>query len=107
MLYELRIYHMHPGRMQAIHDRFANFTLGIFEKHGIRVTDFWEDMEADNNRLCYVLEYEDMEARNRIFTEFIEDPEWKKVKSESEADGPIVQKIESIYLKRAPYFQRA
>jgi hypothetical protein len=103
MIYELRIYHMHPGKMQAINDRFANFTLGIFAKHGIRVADFWEDIEAENNRICYVLEYDDMESRNRIFNNFLEDPEWKKVKSESEINGPIVSKIESIYLKRVPY----
>lgn len=40
MLYELRIYHIHPGKMQAINDRFSNHTLRIFAKHGIKVIDF-------------------------------------------------------------------
>ncbi len=104
MLYELRIYHMHPGRMQAINDRFANFTLGIFAKHGMRVTEFWEDIDPDHNRLYYIMEFADMEARDRGFEAFRSDPEWQKVKSESEQDGPIVEKVESIFLKRASYF---
>ncbi|MCS7464222.1 NIPSNAP family protein [Paenibacillus doosanensis] len=104
MLYELRIYHMHPGRMQAIRDRFAHFTLQIFARHGMRVNDFWEDMDAENNRLYYVMQYADMEERDRQWEAFRNDPEWQKVKQESEKDAPIVERIESIYMKRAPFF---
>jgi hypothetical protein len=104
MLYELRIYHIHPGKMQAINDRFANFTLRIFEKFGMHVTEFWEDIDANHNRLYYVLEFADMEARNKGWDAFRNDPEWQKVKSETEKDAKIVEKVESIFLKRAPYF---
>ncbi|WP_223192250.1 NIPSNAP family protein [Paenibacillus sedimenti] len=34
MLYELRIYHIHPGKMQEIQARFRDRTLQIFAKHG-------------------------------------------------------------------------
>jgi hypothetical protein len=104
MLYELRIYHIHPGRMQAINDRFANFTLRIFAKHGMRVTEFWEDIDTEHNRLYYVMEFENMEDRDRKFDAFRSDPEWQKVKSETEKDFPIVDQVESIFLKRAAYF---
>lgn len=106
MLYELRIYHIHPGRMQAIHDRFSNHTLGLFAKHGMKVADFWEDIDAEHNRLYYVLEFADMQAREAAFKAFQSDPEWQKVKSDSEKDGPIVEKLESIFLKRVPYFSK-
>ncbi|MDF2963008.1 MAG: family containing protein [Paenibacillus sp.] len=104
MLYELRIYYMHPGKMEAINNRFANHTLGIFSKHGMRVTEFWEDTDPEHNRLYYVMEFADMDDRNQKFEAFRNDPEWLKVKSESEKDAPIVDKVESIFLKRAPYF---
>jgi hypothetical protein len=106
MLYELRVYHMYPGKMQAINDRFANFTLNIFARHGMRVTEFWEDTDPESNRLYYVLEFTDMEDRDRRFEAFRNDPEWQKVKTESEKDAPIVERVESIFLKRAPYFSR-
>lgn len=104
MIYELRIYTMHPGKMQAIHDRFSKATLGIFEKHGMRVTDFWEDTNEDNNRIYYMMEFPDMETRNSSFKKFQNDPEWQQVKADSEKDGPIVANLESVFLKRVPYF---
>ncbi|WP_282937518.1 NIPSNAP family protein [Paenibacillus sp. RC67] len=106
LLYELRIYHMHSGRMQAINDRFANFTLRIFAKHGMQVIEFWKDLDDEHNRLYYVMEYADMDERNRKWEAFRNDPEWQQVKQESEKDAPIVEKIESIYMKRAPYFPK-
>jgi hypothetical protein len=104
MVYELRIYYMHPGKMQAIHDRFSNATLQIFAKHELKVIEFWEDMDPAQNRLFYVMEHTDMDARNKNFEKFYKDPEWLQVKQESEKDGPIVERIEVIYLKNVPYF---
>ena len=37
MLYELRVYHMHPGRLPAIHKRFSEVTLDLFKDHGIEL----------------------------------------------------------------------
>jgi hypothetical protein len=102
MIYELRIYHMFKGRMEAIHKRFANETLRIFKKHGIKIVDFWEDAE-DKPKIYYILEYKDFEDRNTRFNEFKADPEWIEVKKKSELDGPIVEKVEEHYMKRVPY----
>ncbi|PZE19684.1 NIPSNAP family protein [Paenibacillus xerothermodurans] len=104
MLHELRIYHIHPGKMQAINERFSKHTLGIFAKHGMRVTEFWQDVDPEHNRLYYVMEFENMETRDQKFAEFRNDPEWQKIRSESEKDGPIVDKVESVFLKRVGYF---
>ena len=102
MVYELRIYHIHPGRMDAIHRRFADVTLRLFEKHGMRVCDFWEDAE-EHPRLYYVLEHSDVEAGRRNFDAFAADPEWIDAKRRSEVDGPIVEKVERFYMRRTPY----
>ncbi len=104
MIYELRIYDIHPGKMQAINDRFAHFTLSIFAKHGMRVTEFWQDIDDNRNRLYYVMEFSDMEARNQSFESFYNDPEWQEVKSETEKEGPIVARVESVFLRQVPYF---
>lgn len=102
MLYELRIYHIHPGRMDAIHARFANHTLALFEKHGMKTVDFWEDAEG-KERLYYVLEHANRELRDLHFQNFMDDPEWKQVKALSELDGPIVSTIEVHFMNRVPY----
>ena len=42
MIYELRTYQVVPGKMKNLNDRFANITLPLFEKHGMKVIGFWE-----------------------------------------------------------------
>lgn len=101
MVYELRIYYIHEGRMDAIHRRFSEHTLDLFAKHGMKVVDFWEDLTT--NTIYYTMEHPDKESRDKNFAAFVEDPEWIKVKSESEADGPIVEKVESFLMRRVPY----
>ncbi len=103
MLYELRIYHIHEGKMPDIHRRFANHTMELFSKHDLRVVDFWEETGSANNKLYYVVEHDNMEARELNFNAFLNDPEWISVKQQSEADGPIVEKVETVYMQRVPY----
>jgi len=40
MIYEERIYTIVPGKMQDINNRFANVTMRLFEKHGMKVVGF-------------------------------------------------------------------
>ena len=103
MIYELRIYHMNPGKMDAIIRRFSNHTLRIFEGHGIKVTDFYLDAEG-NDRLYYLCEYDSVEAKEKAWKAFVNDPEWIKVAAESEKDGEIVMKIDSHVMDKAPFF---
>jgi hypothetical protein len=39
-----------------------------------------------------------METRNESWDNFINDPEWTKAYEESRVDGPIVKKIEQVFL---------
>lgn len=102
MIYELRIYHIHQGKMEDIHKRFKDVTFGLFEKHGMKVVDFWEDSE-EGNKIYYIMEHESMEDRNKNFDSFRNDPEWIEAKEKSEEQGPIVAKLENYFMKRVPY----
>jgi hypothetical protein len=105
MLYELRIYTMYEGRMEAIQARFANHTLGIFERLGMKVVDFWMDASSQP-KLYYVMEFTDAAQRQRLWDLFRQDPEWMKVKQKSEENGgPIVEKVEEIFMSRADFFR--
>jgi hypothetical protein len=103
MIYELRIYHMFPGRQKAICDRFQNHTLSIFSHHGIKVTEFWVDGEGAE-RIYYVCEFDSLETKANAWASFREDPEWIRVKAESEQSGLIVQSVDSYVMQRAPFF---
>lgn len=103
MIYELRIYYMHPGKMDGINARFGDHTLKLFKNHGIKVVDFWLNAE-DREVLYYVCEFESTAAKDAAWASFGQDPEWRRVYAESHADGPIVDHIESHIMARAPYF---
>lgn len=102
MLYELRIYYMHPGRLPAINKRFRDVTLTLFEKHGIHVCDFFEDADGAQ-KIYYVCSFTDRASRDAAFATFGADPEWKAAMAASEADGPIVEKVENFFMNRVPY----
>ena len=104
MIYELRVYHIHPGQMDAIARRFADHTLLIFPRHGIKVRDFWVDAEGKNT-IFYLCEFESLDAKRAAWASFQADPEWIAVKERSESAGPIVVNIESYAMEDAPFFK--
>ncbi|RED58600.1 NIPSNAP family protein [Cohnella lupini] len=105
MLYELRVYDIHPGKMKVIQDRFRDHVISLFMKHDMKVTQFWEDFDEANNRLYYVVEHANMEMRNLNYERFRNDPEWIETKRITELDGPLVNKQESIFMKNTTFFE--
>ena len=104
-VFELRIYHAAPGKMKALHARFRDHTLGLFKKHGITNIAYWspiDEKEADK-KLYYIVAYPSKEAADKAWKAFREDPEWLKVKKESEKDGSLVEKVDSVYLNPTDY----
>jgi NIPSNAP len=93
MLYELRSYEVVPGRMPALHARFQNHTLGFFAKHGIKAVGFWEAAIGESNVLHYILAWESLAQRERAWGAFMADPEWLRVREESQRDGPILARV--------------
>ena len=101
-VYELRTYTALPARLPALHKRFAEHTMKLFEKHGMRNGMYWtptDDARKDNT-LIYVLSHESQEAADRSWKAFQADPDWIKVRDASEADGKILAKApERVYMK--------
>lgn len=99
-VYELRTYHCEPGKLPNLLARFRNHTTKLFEKHGMKNVGYWvpADGEAHENTLIYVLAHKDRDAAKKSWDGFRNDPEWVKVRTESEASGKIVSKVESVYM---------
>src|SRR5262250_2192664 len=62
---ELSIYDAMPGKLSALHDRFAKHTMGLFSKYGIDNIAYWVDDVGTSNRLTYMLGYPDLGAREK------------------------------------------
>lgn len=104
-VYELRTYTTLPGRLEALHKRFRDHTMKLFEKHGIKNEAYWvpTDENLRENTLIYIVSHESEEAAEKSWTAFRADPEWNAAKEASEADGKIVAKVEKVFMKRTPY----
>ena len=99
MIYELRVYRPAPGRLPNLLARFNDHTLRIWAKHGIRQVGFWTTLVGENQfDLTYMVAWESMADRETKWTAFQTDPEWIRVRSESEKDGPINAAITNQFL---------
>ena len=99
-VYELRIYHTLPGRLPALVKRFKDDTRRIFDQHGISSVGYWvpQDAPIKDNTLIYIVSHPSREAATKDWKEFGGDPEWQKVAKASEADGKIVEKVDSTFM---------
>jgi hypothetical protein len=104
-VYELRTYTANEGKLDALHARFRNHTLRLFEKHGMKNVGYWSpaDPPASQNTLVYVISHADRDAAKKSWDAFRNDPDWKKVQQESEANGRLVAKVESVYMQPTDY----
>src|SRR3954454_3535853 len=99
MIYETRVYRCLPGRLPALLKRFETVTLKLWEKHGIRQAGFWTTLVGEsNNDLTYMLAWESLAERDRIWNGFANAAEWHAQRAESEKDGPLVQTISNQLL---------
>ncbi|MEO8039439.1 MAG: NIPSNAP family protein [Betaproteobacteria bacterium] len=104
MMYELRIYQSMPGRLPDLNKRFETITLKLWDKHGIRQVGFWTVLVGDSNLdLYYILEWKDMAEREHAWNAFATDPEWLEKRAETERNGPLVAKINNLFLSPTQY----
>jgi hypothetical protein len=103
--FEMRTYHAAPGKMDALHSRFKDHTCKLFQKHGITIIGFWSPADPDEAQktLVYILAFPSREARETRWSEFVNDPDWKAAKEESEKDGKLVDKVDSVFLNPTDY----
>ena len=100
MIYELRVYHPMPGKLPALLRRFEDHTVKIWERMGIRLIGFWTTLVGESNhQLTYMLAWESMAEREKLWSAFAADAAWIKVEAESEREGPIVQNIANQLLR--------
>ncbi|MGE0463557.1 MAG: NIPSNAP family protein [Vicinamibacterales bacterium] len=104
-VYELRTYTAPDGKLADLHRRFRDHTLRIFQKHGMTNVIYLAPMDApaSQNTLVYLLSHQSREAAKASWDAFRNDPEWKKVASESQVNGPIVSKVDSVFLQATDY----
>jgi hypothetical protein len=99
-VYELRVYHCYEGKLPDLLKRFREHTTKIFEKHGMKNVAYWLPMDEPqkSNTLIYVLAHPSRDAAATNWKAFSADTEWQAVQKASEANGKIVEKVDSTFM---------
>ena len=108
VVYELRIYHVVPGKIENLIARFRDHTMKLFADHGIKSVAYWTalDEPVKSSTFFYILEHPSREAAAANWKAFQDDPEWKSVKAKSEENGRLVEKIDSTFLTLTDFSPR-
>ena len=100
-VFELRTYTTPDGKLTSLDARFRNYTLERFTKHGMTNVIYLHPTDADQgarNTLVYLLAFPGRDAATASWAAFRADPIWVNAKKESEKDGPLTTKVESMFL---------
>jgi hypothetical protein len=99
--YEMRTYECHDGKRPDLIERFENHTLQLFAKHGIESIGYFIPTTGNENLLTFIIAYPAKEKRDELWNQFINDPEWQAAAKASEANGPIVKKVDQVFMTLA------
>jgi hypothetical protein len=107
-VYELRVYHAVPGKLGDLLARFRDHTIKIFDRHGIESIAYWTPLDEPekNKTLIYILRHPSREAGENNWKSFRDVPEWKSVKEKSEANGALVEKVDSTFMALTDFSPR-
>ena len=107
-VFEMRTYYAAPGKLEDLQARFRDHTVKLFEKHGMTNIGYWVPVDEKTgqptgNTLVYILAYPSLEARTKSWDGFRNDPAWAAARNESEKNGKLVEKVDSVFLKATDY----
>src|ERR1700752_4605777 len=71
-VYELRMYHVNEGKMDALVARFRDHTDAIFKKHNMKSVGYWvpEDAPHSQDLFIYILEHPSREEAKKNWEAF-------------------------------------
>jgi hypothetical protein len=105
-IFEMRTYTTNEGKLPALEARFRDHTIKFFNKYSMTSIGYWipQDGPTSQNTLVYILAHPSRDAAKANWASFMADPEWQKVRNDSEAQGRILVKApESVFLKATDY----
>lgn len=104
-VFEMRTYTAPDGKLDALNARFREHTLEYFEKHGMTNVGYWMPIEGPEaqNTIVYLLAHDSREAARESWAAFGADEGWREVSRTTQLDGPIVSRVESVFLTPTDY----
>ena len=102
-VYEMRMYYVTPGKMDALLARFADHTEAIFKRYNLKTIGYWVPRENEKNLLLYIIEHDSLEAAEKNWEAFRNDKEWRRIRAETDAEVPLVVSIERYFMDKVDF----
>ena len=107
-IFELRVYESHSKKANLTKIKMFNEgEIAIFRRTGLRPVFFGETLIGSRlPNLTYMLTFDNVEQREKNWSAFVADPEWKKLSTTpGYTDVETVSNISNVLLSPAPYSQ--
>jgi len=105
-VFELRTYTTPEGKLPALDARFRHPERGYFVRHGMMEVGYFHPLDpaqGAGRTLVYILAHASRSAATASWAAFRADPDWLALKAETEKDGALTTKTESIFLSPADF----
>lgn len=98
-VFELRVYHVLPGKMPTVEAQFRNAWAQLLGKHNLKVVGYWE---AEDKTFVYIVAHQSRDDAKKNWDALRADPEYLALKK-SESSDKTVEKVDSTYMKPTDY----
>jgi hypothetical protein len=98
-VFELRVYHVVPGKVPALESRFRDTTSKLLAKHDLNVVGYWvpEGAPAWDNTFIFMLAHPSREEAKKNWDATRADPAFQEM-LKSEQSDKLVEKIDVTYM---------
>jgi hypothetical protein len=100
MIFEMRFYAVTHGRTADANLRFTGQLPELFSRHDVQCVGAWNALSGPGTpRFVYLLAYRDFAHREAAWTSFYADPQWAKVRAETNAGHEMIEQHDLFFLK--------
>ncbi len=100
-VFELRVYHVLPGKMPTLEAQFRDPLSRLLDKHNLKVVGYWE---ADDNTFVYIVAHQSRGDAKKNWDAMRADPEYLALKKlELESGDKTQDKVDSTYMQPTDY----
>jgi hypothetical protein len=91
-VFDLRIYSVLRGKLDTFRNRWRDFAVPIYERHGLHSVGWWiaekQDAYGHDQFIC-LLAGESLDAIRKSIDAFHQDAEWQRLEKDTERDGKL------------------
>jgi hypothetical protein len=101
MILELRFYQVTQGRIGDQNARLTQHLVPrLFPRHGVRCVGAWNSLAGPAGpRFVYLMAFDTFEQREQAWSSFYADPEWHRVRAETNAGHEMVERHDLFFVR--------